>query len=510
MDFRPRQARGDSPVLSVVPGRMEHMFEVIDPASPADDSPAAVEVSLRSTTDWLGDAPGGLLSMAIEDRQGRLADASDDDVLRLITATERLTSWAQAVHLSAVAELARRPVMNPAGRHVLDGRSLTAAEIRTALGLTRHAAERRVDLAERLAVRLPATLAALREGRIDCQRAQTISDELAGTPQLATADRAAIEQEALARAESGATRPQLRDWIRRAVLAVAPQDAAERHEQARRERRVCTMPQPDGMGELWGYLPAETITMIDTVLNGYADTARDRRDTTDHRSHDERRADALADIFRAILDGRPLPTVPGGAWTPPPLPTRQGRRPHLVITIAASTLAGTDDQPATLAGYGPVPADLARRLAADAGSYQTACVDDTTGACQWIGKTTPYRPAQWMVDQVIARDPVCRHPGCRRPAAQCEVDHATRHPRGPTCPCNLMPLCAFHHHLKHDGGWTVEHIPTTRDTTPAGTVNWTSPLARTYPDPPIPLMPPAPRSPESQPEPAAQAIEPPF
>jgi hypothetical protein len=481
------------------------MFEVIDSASPADDSPAAVEVSLRSTTDWLGDAPGGLLSMAIEDRQGRLADASDDDVLRLITATERLTSWAQAVHLSAVAELARRPVMNPAGRHVLDGRSLTAAEIRSALGLTRHAAERRVDLAEHLAVGLPATLAALREGRIDCQRAQTVSDELAVTPQLAAADRAAIEREALARAESGATRPQLRDWIRRAVLAVAPQDAAERHERARRERRVCTMPQPDGMGELWGYLPAETLTMIETVLDGYADTARGRKAAPGERSHDERRADALADIFRAILDGRPLATVPGGAWTPPPLPTRKGRRPHLVITIAASTLAGTDNQPATLAGYGPVPAELARRLAAGASTYQTACVDETTGACRWIGKTTPYRPAQWMVDQVVARDPVCRHPGCRRPAAQCEVDHAERHPDGPTCPCNLMPLCAFHHHLKHDGGWTAERIATARDGIPAGTVSWTSRLGHQSVDPPVALMPLAPRPPTPDPP-----VDPPF
>jgi hypothetical protein len=359
-----------------------------------------------------------------------------------------------------------------------------------------------VDLAEHLTTTLPGTLAALRQGRIDPARAQIISDELAGIPDLAAADRAVIEHDALAAAAMGHTGAQVRDRIRRALLAATPKDAAERHQRARRQRRVCTMPQPDGMGELWGYLPADTITMIDTVLNGYASIPRVRDHSgTDGRSRDERRADALADIFRAILNSQPLPTTGSGTWTPPPLPTRQGRRPHLVITIAASTLAGTDDQPATLAGYGPVPADLARLLAADAGSYQTACVDDTTGTCQWIGKTTPYRPAQWMADQVNARDPACRHPGCRRPAAQCEIDHATRHPDGPTCPCNLMPLCTFHHHLKHDRGWTAERIPTTRDTTPAGTVNRTRPLGRTYPDPPVPLMPPAPRQPTRDTEP---------
>jgi hypothetical protein len=486
---------------------MEHMFEDPPSAASSADAPPVFEVVLRSSTDWLADAPGGLLAMAVEDRSGRLGEVTDGELLRLVAATERLASWAQARQLEAIAELARRPVLNPAGRHAMDGRSLTIGEIGPALGLARHSATRRVDLAEHLTTTLPGTLAALRQGRIDPARAQVISDELTGIPDLAAADRAVIEHDALAAAAAGHTGAQVRDRIRRALLAVTPKDAAERHQRARRQRRVCTMPQPDGMGELWGYLPAETITMIEAVLNGYTTVpARTHPAGTDGRSRDERRADALADIFRAILDNQPLPTARGGTWTPPPLPTRQGRRPHLVITIAASTLAGTDNQPATLTGYGPVPADLARHLAADAATYQTACVDDTTGTCQWIGKTTPYRPAQWMVDQVIARDPACRHPGCRRPAAQCDVDHATRHPDGPTCPCNLMPLCAFHHHLKHDGGWTAERIPTTRDPTPAGTVNWTSPLGRTYPDPPVPLMPPAPRQPTRDTEPH----DPPF
>jgi hypothetical protein len=465
---------------------------------------------LRESVDWLDEAPGGLLAEAVADVRARLGDLSEDDVLRLVIATERLTSWVQATQLDGIAELARRPAMNPQGRHVLEGRSLTIAEIGAPLGLTRHASTRRVDLAEQLSVELPATLVALREGRIDTQRAQAICDELAGNPELDPADRMAIEQDALARAEKGETRPQLRDRIRRSLQAVNPQDAAERHHKQRRERRVHTMPQPDGMGELWGYLPAETIAVIETVLNGYADSARDSKGRTDTRTHDERRADALGDIFRAILDGNPLPAARGGCWTPPPLQTRKGHRPHLIITIAASTLAGTDEQPANLAGYGPVPAVLARRLAVDAATHQLACVDDSTGRCRWIGKRTPYRPAQWMLDQVSARDPVCRHPGCRRPAVQCQIDHATRHPDGPTCPCNLIPLCESHHHLKHDGGWRVELVTTPTAEFPAGTVIWTSRLGRRYVDPPVPLMPPAPRAAEPRPKPRPLPVDPPF
>ncbi len=48
----------------------------------------------------------------------------------------------------------------------------------------------------------------------------------------------------------------------------------------------------------------------------------------------------------------------------PGLPKRHGLKPAVSITIAASTLAGQDDQPAELDGYGPIPASMARRIAA--------------------------------------------------------------------------------------------------------------------------------------------------
>jgi hypothetical protein len=626
--------------LSAGLGRIEHMFELPDSVDWSGDRPAGrsgagavmevvtgfghdsrrwVErVLVPAAVERLDEPPGELLAAAIEEVRAGLGEVSDGDVLRLVTAVERQAAWAQSVQVEAIAELSRRPSMNPnareAPREALDGRSLTIAEVGAALGLTRYAAARRVDLAEQLAVSLPATLAALRQGRIDKARAEVIAGELADVPELPAGDRAAIEERALTGALDGAldgaarTTSQLREVIRRALLAVNPADAAERHERARRERCVRTAPLPDAMGELWARLPAETITSIETVLNGLADSAA-AADRSDRRTHDQRRADVLGDIFATILDGEPLPRIgpstttttaaaagpgrpvpeesrpgtavavpevevpaafradpaaappdhgpgnvcshPGpncrtcgacgtcgvrggfggcggfgvsGWWLAPPLPSRQRRRPHLVITIAASTLAGTDDQPATLAGYGPVPADLARRLAADAGTSQAACVDPDTGACQWIGTTTPYRPSQTILDQVIARDPTCRHPGCRQPAPRCDLDHVIRHPTGPTCACNLIPLCRTHHRCKHNGGWRVER-PDSRSTTrpdPAGppgtatrgTVIWTSPLGRRYPVTPTPLMPPAPQPPQpptTKPPPTKPApADPPF
>jgi hypothetical protein len=63
-------------------------------------------------------------------------------------------------------------------------------------------------------------------------------------------------------------------------------------------------------------------------------------------------ADALVDVFaRVIAD--------------PNLPEQHGARPSVQVTVAASTLLGTDNQPGQLTGYGPITATQARRIAAD-------------------------------------------------------------------------------------------------------------------------------------------------
>lgn len=145
----------------------------------------------------LDEPPGDLLASAIEDVGARFGETSDDDLLRLVAAVERQTSWERSVQLEAIAELSRRPSMNPQVREALDGRALTIAEIGAALGLTRCSAARRVDRAEQLTVRFPATLKALRQGRIDKARAEVIAGELGDVPDLHAVDRAAIEERAL-------------------------------------------------------------------------------------------------------------------------------------------------------------------------------------------------------------------------------------------------------------------------------------------------------------------------
>jgi hypothetical protein len=87
-------------------------------------------------------------------------------------------------------------------------------------------------------------------------------------------------------------------------------------------------------------------------MNGVQSAAdAGEHDGTD-RTADQRRAHALVDLcLRRAGDGEQT--------------MQQGRKPSVQVSAALSTLLGLDEQPGDLDGYGPIPAELARRLAAD-------------------------------------------------------------------------------------------------------------------------------------------------
>ena len=88
-----------------------------------------------------------------------------------------------------------------------------------------------------------------------------------------------------------------------------------------------------------------------------------------------------------------------------------------------------------------------------------------------------YEPGAAVLRFVRARSPRCTAPRCRRPSTQCDVDHRVPWPQGPTCPCNLAPLCRRHHLAKHRFGWGVRKAgPDPADPSQ----HWTSPLGYEY------------------------------
>ncbi|GAA4781124.1 HNH endonuclease signature motif containing protein [Microbacterium gilvum] len=188
----------------------------------------------------------------------------------------------------------------------------------------------------------------------------------------------------------------------------------------------------------------------------------------DARTRDQIRADLATDL---LLTGAPTThTIDGSAEKVAAI------RGTVAVTIAATTLAGLDDGPAMLAGYGPIPADIARRFAADAPGWERIFQNPDTGALHTVDHYTPTAAIRRLVE---LRDGTCRAPGCMQPAHRCEKDHTVEWERGgPTCAGNLSALCKPHHLLRHHTPWKI-HQPE------PGKVVWTSPLGFEYAtDPP--------------------------
>lgn len=430
----------------------------------------------------LGAAPGPELAALLAD----LAVPAEPDavLLEAIDAFDRLAAWAASRQAVAVNELRRR-------RQSQGRAAFVADEVAARLGTTRAAGERIVGEAMGLE-QVPQVWDALDRGAVDPRKAAMLCDEILALPPLLRFDVASEVVPAAGRL----TIPALRARIRRRALAADPEAAARAHARERRGRYVSLEPVRDGMAWLHAYLPASDAVAVHATLTALADAAP----PDDPRGPDERRADALVDVVTRWLDAG---TCPDGT----PLPRRQRRRPHLQVTIAASTLAGGDDQPAELAGYGPITADMARQIARNA-TWRTVAVDPSTGEARPTGtgrdgpatgagrdgprrdgpggggragaQTPPgYRPPAALADDVLTRDRTCTFPGCRVPAMRCDLDHIepfdpSRPADGQTVDANLHALCRHHHNLKTHGGWQVRRDGAT------GRTEWTAPTGHAY------------------------------
>ncbi|MFE7504074.1 DUF222 domain-containing protein [Promicromonospora sp. NPDC057488] len=230
----------------------------------------------------------------------------------------------------------------------------------------------------------------------------------------------------------------------------------------------------------------------------------------DDRTPGQRRAQALADLSRVVLDNGHTGT---GAAV----------RPHLSVTVSwtelqalaaknvarvtaqANTRPTTDDHPAgtsvsgpngtrvkplgpgrngmsdagpsTPAGVpdikrpavftetsSPVPASLLRRLACD--SEVTRIVFGPDSQILDVGRAKRTVTGQ-LRRAVIARDRHCVYDQCDQPPTRCEVHHALRHwaHGGETSTTNAALLCYHHHDLvdkqnivmHYDNGWHFTH-----------------------------------------------------
>ncbi|HUD78536.1 MAG TPA: HNH endonuclease signature motif containing protein [Streptosporangiaceae bacterium] len=243
--------------------------------------------------------PGPELAAAVAHASQDDHELGESELIGVLCAWQRLTSWAQAGQAACLNGLVQRrkhqsvELDRPAlAGHVDD-------EAAAALSLTGRAAGRLLQAAVTLG-RLPDVLQALAAGRIDWVKACLFTDLLAGLPDdVATA----IARTVLAGADHK-TSGQLRAALARAVLAYDPASAQRRREAAAREdASVQLWNEPSGNCGLAGReLPAAD------AVNASARLTAAARWLSRHGAEgttDQLRATALI----ALLIGRPLDTL---------------------------------------------------------------------------------------------------------------------------------------------------------------------------------------------------------
>ena len=468
-------------------------------------------------------APSGWLALELEQSTADPARLSDTELIDTIVGFDRIASWASARQAALLAEFARRRPADDSQptRSDVPSRCSEFApdEIALALRLSRSTAANRVTMAQVLVADLPATLGAWQAGTIDILKTRAITE----TSYLLPADqRAALEARVLSRAGTQ-TLSQLRAALTRAVLVLDPDGAAARHEQRRADRRVVLGADGDGMATLWALLSAPDATAAYQRLCQLARSLG----ADDPRGMDARRADLLIDLLTGrrcaatatLLDTEDCadtedcdhPDGPHGcdcAPTPGQTPTADDAptacsgmtgsigagpgKPLISVVVPLSTLLGLDEYPGELVGYGPIPAQLAREIAAD-GTWRRLLTDPASGTLLDYGRTT-YTPPAGLADFVRARDLYCRNPICGQRAATADLDHTMAwDDGGHTSDQNLYAGCRHDHRLKTlSPGWQVDQHPD-------GRVTWTTPTGHSYTSHPYDYRP------DPHPPPAAAA-----
>lgn len=208
-----------------------------------------------------------------------------------------------------------------------------------------------------------------------------------------------------------------------------------------------------------GFLPdalaARFEAVLDRIIEGFGPNETGLYDPIDVR-----RADALLELAdqRAAADADPDTCL-------------------AVVHVPADVVDGK------VAGNGTiddlqVAADSVLRLLCDCKvEFHIDAPDGTTVGIARAGRSIP----RWLRRRIRKRDGSCRFPGCDRPIRQVHhIHHWSR--GGATDASNLAGLCWYHHHLVHEGDWTITGNAD-------GELTFTSPHGREVRSRPQPLAP---------------------
>lgn len=409
-----------------------------------------------------GDAREALT--AFESVRARRAALDAEEILTLAGAKALVEGAHGPVARSSAADIAYRSLV---------------ADLAAATRVSERTVRQWVDDAADLVDRFGEALVALGRARISRAHVQVIYEHGAGIVDDDARD--AYTRRMVELAEE-LTPARLRQVAKIAADRARPTTIDERHRSARARRRIAVFDIADGMSELTMVLPSvlahaiyertthDARTIIrDRSRSGDADDPGDDADVAaDGRTIDEIRADVASDL---LLTGTATTCTTGDGI--------DAITATVQITVPVLALADASNEPALLAGTGPVDRATARRLVGNARGWERVMTSPVDGAVLAVDR---YRPDKRLVRFLRARDEHCRFPGCRQPVWRCDIDHSTDHAHGgSTAACNLAHLCRHHHMLKHASPWTVRQLP-------GGVLEWTSPTGRVYIDTPEPVV----------------------
>lgn len=362
--------------------------------------------------------------------------ADESALIARIEALERLKSTAAAAqaHAAAAFAAARAAAEAAAGTPARRRGRGVAAEIALARHDSPARGDRHLGFAKALVHEMPHTLAALECGALSEWRATLIVRESAC---LDVGDRRALD------AELCADRSQLESLGDRRIAAEAkaiayrldPHAVVDRAARAERERTVTIRPAPDCMTYLTALLPLAQGVSVYAALKRSADSCGPGRG----------RGQVMADTLVERVTGRP-------ATVAEPIAVN--------LVLSDETLLGGAPAPATVTGYGPIPAAVARQLiSAAAGDQRSRATlrrlyrHPRSGALVAMESRSRLFP-KGLAQFIALRDGTCRTPYCDAPIRH--TDHATPAARGgPTTADNGTGLCEACNYTKEAPGWKM-------------------------------------------------------
>ena len=329
----------------------------------------------------------------------------EDEIVALAAEVYALTCrW-----LCLVAEFERREA------HLEWGFHTCSQWLAWRCGLSERAARDHVKVARRLP-ELPKTRASFARGELSYSKVRALARVATSTDEVELAENATTAQlERIVRAYRGA-------------LNIG---AAER---ARSQRHFAWSWEDDGSVSFRGRLPAEEASLFMRALESARDDLHDQS-----RDIEVTNADAVLSIAETQL-------AAGSAAR------SSGERYQVVVHVDADVLAGTSDSGRCATEDGsPLAAETARRLACDA---SVVPMFERGGEPLSVGRKTRTIPPA-LARALRARDGGCRFPGCNN--RRFVENHHIRPwaTGGETSLENSVQLCTRHHHLHHEGGFSV-------------------------------------------------------